>query len=70
MDQSKMEEIMEQRLERLMAMGDKVEARMDANFEIMKKLMKARLVELDAWIETIKAEMKANHQKMMAKMDA
>jgi hypothetical protein len=62
MDQRKME----QRLERLMAMRNKVEAGMDASPEIMKELLKASLVGLDKCIESIKTEMKANHQKMDA----
>jgi hypothetical protein len=60
MDQSKME----QRLKRLMAMRDEMEAMMDANLVIMKEPVKASLVWMDTWIEKIKAEMKANHQKM------
>jgi hypothetical protein len=66
MDQSKVEQM----LEHLMAMRDKVEAGMDASPEIMKEPLKASLVGLDKCIEMIKAEMKAKHQKMMAKMDA
>jgi hypothetical protein len=54
---------MEQRLERLMALRDKVESLMDASRDIIQDLLRARMVELDAWIESIKTEMKANHQK-------
>jgi hypothetical protein len=62
MDQSKME----QRLERLMALRDKVESMTDASQDVIQELLRARIVELDAWIESIKTEMKANHQKMDA----
>jgi hypothetical protein len=57
---------MEQRLERLMALRDKVESEMDASRDMIQELLRARIVELDAWTDLIETQMKANHQKMDA----
>jgi hypothetical protein len=56
MDQSELE----QRLECLMALRDKVVAKMDVCRETMKEPLKASLVGLDRCIEAIKDRMDAN----------
>jgi hypothetical protein len=60
---------LEQRLKHLMAVRDRVEARIKAHPDIMRESLEASLVELDTCIAMINASMDTNKRELMANLD-